>query len=85
MNTLILFASTYILVFALGMETLMVSRGHFLGAFFNSLLISVAQLLVLKIGPAAAGIEVLGYVLGGPFGIISAMYTYRRWVPKTQG
>lgn len=79
MTAVLLFSSTYILVFSLGMQSLMVNRGHFIGAFFNSLVISVAQLVLLKLGPSAAGSEIAGYILGGPFGIVSAMYAYRRW------
>lgn len=79
MNAFTLFASTFILVFALGLQSLMVNRGHYLGAFINSLLISAAQLLLLKLGPDAAGLEIAGYIFGGPLGIVSAMYVFGRW------
>ncbi|MGB6056354.1 MAG: hypothetical protein WBG17_14070 [Burkholderiaceae bacterium] len=79
MSALALFASTFVLVFALGLQSLMVNRGHYVGAFVNSLLISAAQLLLLKLGPDAAGAEVAGYIFGGPFGIVCAMYAFRRW------
>lgn len=79
MNTITLFSSTFILVFALGLQSLMVNRGHFIGAFMNSLLISTAQLLLLKLGPNATGMEIAGYIFGGPFGIVSAMYVFQYW------
>ena len=82
MHTFLLFISTYVLVFALGMQSLMVNRGHFVGAFINSLVISASQLLLLKLGPDAAGAEIAGYMLGGPLGIVSAMYAYQRWATR---
>ena len=84
MNTLTLFGSTFVLVFALGMQSLMVNRGYFVGAFVTSLLISVAQLLLLKFGPDAIGTEIVGYVLGGPFGIIAAMFAFQRWSKRKE-
>lgn len=85
MNTITLFGSTFILVFALGLQSLMVNRGHFIGAFLNSLLISIAQLLLLKLGPGATGMEIAGYILGGPFGIVSAMHVFERWSATKKG
>jgi hypothetical protein len=79
MNSILLFVSTFVLVFSLGLQSLMVNRGHFAGAFLNSLLISGAQLLLLKLGPDAAGAEIAGYIFGGPFGIVAAMYVFGRW------
>jgi hypothetical protein len=79
MNALTLFVSTFILVFALGLQSLMVNRDHYIGAFLNSLVISAAQLLLLKLGPEATGAEIAGYLFGGPFGIVSAMYVFARW------
>lgn len=85
MNSMLLFGSTFVLVFALGLQSLMVNRGHFFGAFMNSLLISTAQLLLLKLGPDASGMEIAGYILGGPFGIVSAMYVFGRWSQNKKG
>jgi len=82
MGALYLFVGTFVLVFALGMQSMMVNRGHYLGAFINSLVISAAQLVVLKIGPDAGGGEVAGYMFGGPLGIVCAMYVFRRWAKK---
>jgi len=82
MAALILFGGTFVLVFALGMQSLMVNRGHYVGAFVNSLVISAAQLVVLKVGPDAGGGEVAGYMLGGPLGIVCAMYVFRRWAKR---
>ena len=85
MAALILFVGTFVLVFALGMQSLMVNRGHYVGAFVNSLVISAAQLVVLKIGPDAGCGEIVGYMLGGPLGILCAMHVFRRLIkPGTE-
>lgn len=81
-TALILFGSTFILVFALGLQSQFTNNGHYVAAFMNSLMIGTAQLLVLKLGPNASGLEIAGYLAGGPFGIVAAMVAFRRWFLK---
>lgn len=78
MTTLLLFASTFGLVFALGLQSQFVNNGHYGAAFANSLMISVAQLGALQIVHATTPMHYAAYVVGGPLGIVSSMVLYRR-------
>lgn len=80
MSASLLFASTFVLVFALGLQSQLTNNGHYLMAFGNSLLIGSANLVVLKLGPDATGWQIFGYLAGGPLGIVCAMYVFRRWI-----
>lgn len=76
-NAALLLVSTFALVFALGMQSQLVNNGHFVAAFVNSLAIGTANLVLFKLAPNASGIEIVGYLLGGPFGIVCSMVVYR--------
>ncbi len=78
MSHLILFGSSFALVFLLGLQSLTVNAGHERGAFINSLLIGVANIALLKLAPQANGTEIVAYILGGPLGIIASM-RYFKW------
>ncbi|GAA5786101.1 hypothetical protein [Chitiniphilus shinanonensis] len=84
MTALTLFACTFALVFALGLQSQFTNGGHYAAAFLNSGLIGTAQLLVLKLGPDASGLEIAGYILGGPFGIVAAMAAFRCWFRRSR-
>lgn len=73
MTELTLFASTFVLVFALGVQQLNVQHGHRLAAFFTSLLIGLSQLALFKLAPDASGTEIAAYLAGGPLAIVCAM------------
>jgi hypothetical protein len=77
-TALALFASTLVLVFALGLQSQYVNNGHYVAAFLNSAAIGTANLVLFRLAPDAAGIEVAGYLAGGPIGIIAAMWFYHR-------
>lgn len=86
MIELALFASTFVTVFALGLQSLNVNGGHFVAAFFTSFLIGAGNLVVLKIVPTASMPEMLAYLAGGPLGIVTSMVVHRhtigrRWLP----
>lgn len=68
-----LFASTYVLVFALGLQSLNVNGGHYRAAFITSLGIGGSNLVLFKMAPDASGLEIIAYLAGGPLGIVSAM------------
>jgi hypothetical protein len=68
-----LFASTFALVFALGLQSLNVNGGHYRAAFITSLGIGASNLVLFKMAPDASGIEIVAYLAGGPLGIVSAM------------
>lgn len=78
MNELILFASTFVLVFALGMQSLNVNGGHYIAAFLTSFAIGGANMVLLKLGPNAGTTEIIAFLAGGPFGIVSSMAVHRR-------
>ncbi len=77
-NAALLLFSTFCLVFALGLQSQLVNNGHFAGAFFNSLAIGAFNLVLFKLAPTASDIEIAGYLIGGPFGIVCSMVAYRR-------
>lgn len=83
MTALALFASTFALVFFLGLQSLNVNGGHTVAAFFTSIGIGVGNLLLFKLTPDATGIEMAAFLLGGPLGIVSSMkfhgYIKRRY------
>ena len=78
-NAITLFISTFLLVFALGMQSQLVNNGHAISAFCNSLMIGTFQLTLIKLGATATGWEVAAFICGGPFGIVFSMYVFRRW------
>lgn len=78
MTLLSLFCSTFALVFFLGMQSLVVNAGRRTLAFANSFCIGAAHLILYKLAPEAAGIEIAAYLLGGPFGIVAAMAVFER-------
>jgi hypothetical protein len=84
MNELILFASTFALVFALGLQSLNVNGGHYRAAFVTSFLIGAAQMVLLKLGPDANVTEIAAYLIGGPFGIVCSMCVHRRTIGRKQ-
>ena len=73
MTAVLLLSSTYVLVFALGLQSLNVNGGHRAAAFFTSFVIGVSNLVLFKLAPDAGGLEVAAYLAGGPLGIVSAM------------
>jgi hypothetical protein len=73
MTELALFASTFCLVFALGVQQLNVQHGHMAAAFCTSLAIGTAQLALFKLAPDASGTEIAAYLAGGPLAIVCAM------------
>ena len=77
MTALILFASTLLLVMALGMQSLLVNNGRYVPAACNSFAIGVGNLLLYKLAPDATGIEIAAFLAGGPIGIVVAMYLLR--------
>ena len=82
MSALALFISTYLLVLCLGAQSLFANNGKYTAAFCNSFAIGVSNLILFKLAPDASGWEIAGYLGGGPFGIISAMWLLRRYRRK---
>lgn len=85
MTALALLASTFFLVFFLGLQSLIVNGGHRVAAFCNSFAIGLSQLALYKLAPDASGIEIAAYLSGGPIGVVCAMEVFKRWRRRHEG
>jgi len=81
-NALLIFASTFVLVFALGFQSLNVNSGKYTAAFLTSFFIAGSNLVLFKTVPQSGGIEMFAYLLAGPFAIVASMYVHKRWMKK---
>ena len=82
MTTLAIFVSTFAVVFFLGLQSLNVNRGHYAAAFLTSFAIGGMNLVILKTVPDGSLPDMLAYLLGGPFGILAAMWAHPRIVRR---
>lgn len=78
----ILFISTFVLVFALGLQSLNVNGGHYKAAFITSFVIGGGQMILLKLGPDATWLQIGAYLAGGPIGIVCSMAIHHRTIGK---
>lgn len=78
MSELYLFGTTFLLVFALGLQSLNVNGGHYLAAFITSFVIGGMNMVLYKLAPNASATEIVAYLLGGPLGIVASMAVHRR-------
>jgi hypothetical protein len=76
MTELTLFASTFVLVFALGLQSLNVNNGHFIAAAVTSFVIGAGQMILFKLAPHASWTEIAAFLVGGPFGITTSMWAH---------
>lgn len=83
MTALLLFVSTFVLVFLLGLQSRNVNCGQASAAFLTSFGIGFTQLLLYKLAPDASGIEISAYLSGGPFGIVTSMWAHERIFRRT--
>jgi hypothetical protein len=77
MNAFYLFISTFCVVFALGLQSQLVNNGFWKGAMVNSFLIGASNLVLFKLAPSADGWEIVGYLTGGPLGIVASMAVFK--------
>jgi hypothetical protein len=83
MSELLLFASTFGMVFFLGFQSLSVNSGNYWLAGMNSLIIGSFNLILYKTAPTVhAPVEIACYLFGGPLGILCAMWVHRNVVAK---
>lgn len=80
MTELTLFASTFVLVFALGAQSLNINNGHYIAAALTSFVIGAGQMILYKIAPHASWSEIFAYLLGGPVGITASMRAHPYFV-----
>lgn len=78
MTELTLFASTFVLVFALGAQSLNVNNGHYVAAALTSFVIGAGQMVLFKLAPEASASETAAFLIGGPIGIVSSMWAHPR-------
>ena len=72
-----LFGSTFVVVFTLGAQSLLVNNGRYAGAFCNSIVIGACNLALFKLAPQATPGEMVAFLSGGPLGIVAAMWVFR--------
>ena len=82
MNELFLFGSTFLVVFALGLQSQNVIGGHYVAAFLTSLVISAMNMVLYKLAPNSTWPEIAAFMAGGPFGIVASMWAHRRVVRR---
>ena len=80
MIALTIFVSTFVLVFALGFQSLNVNGGHYRAAFLTSFGISISNLVLFKTLPQADVVQIAAYLLGGPFGIVCSMAAHNKFM-----
>lgn len=82
MLPILCFASTYITVFALGLQSLNVNQRHYWAAAATSAFISTGNIALYRYMPTAGMAEFIGYYLGGMTGITSSIWFHdvvRAW------
>jgi hypothetical protein len=77
-NEVDLFGSTFLVVFALGLQSQNVIGGHYIAAFLTCLVISAMNMVLYKMAPSAAWSEIGAFMAGGPFGIVVSMWAHQR-------
>ena len=85
MSELLLFASTFVVVFALGFQQQNVTGGHYVAAFLTSFVIGLAYLALYRYMPDPTISQTAAYLSGGPFGIIASMWMHKRTVGRKRG
>lgn len=85
LSAIAVFASTFLTVFALGVQSLNVNQRMYLAAGFTSLAISSGHLWLYKIMPHPSWLDIAGYYLGGVTGItcsIAAHPYIKAWLQR---
>lgn len=76
MTELTLFASSFLVVLLLGLQSLNVNNGHFILAALTSFGIGSMQMVMFKLAPHATWSEIAAFIGGGPLGIIASMWLH---------
>jgi peptidoglycan biosynthesis protein MviN/MurJ (putative lipid II flippase) len=77
MSTVLVFASTFVSVFALGVQSLNVNQGHYFAAAVTSFFISTGHIWLYRVMPNPSLVDYVGYYLGGIAGITASMWFHR--------
>ena len=81
-DALTLFASSFVVVFLLGVQSKNVMQSRYVAAMLTSLGISASNFLFVKYVSAGGFVEFSTAAAGGMLGIASAIYFYDRIVPR---
>lgn len=82
MHELMLFASSFVMVTLLVVQSANNTHGRSVQAFFTSILIGLSQVMVYKIMPEANATEIAAFVAGGPLGNLAAQWIKRHDIAK---
>lgn len=80
MTALLIFGSIFVPVFALGLQSQNVNKGHYYAASLTSFAIAASNLVLFKTVPQAGTIEISAYLTAGPLAIIASMWAHARWM-----
>lgn len=82
-TTLLLFASTFVAVLALVLQSLNVNGGHRVLACITSLFIGAGNLVLFKTLPGSTDwLQIAGYMLGGPVAVLVGMWAHPHLVVR---
>lgn len=85
MTAALVFASTFLAVFTLGLQSLNVNQGERLMATLTSVAIGTGHIFLYKVMPHSGIPELLGYYAGGIVGINASMSAHphlKRWLGR---
>lgn len=77
-GALLIFASTYMTVFCLGLQSINVNQGQYLAAAVTSIAISSGSIFLYKFMPSSGLVEYLAYYIGAIAGITSSIWSHPR-------
>ena len=85
MTAALVFASTFLAVFTLGLQSLNVNQGERLLATVTSLAIGTGHIFLYKVMPHSGVPELIAYYVGGVVGINASMSAHpalKRWLGR---
>jgi hypothetical protein len=77
MTPLLVFASTFVSVFTLGLQSINVNQGRYFAAAATSFFISTGHIWLYKTMPNPDGWDYIGYYLGGITGITASIWFHK--------
>jgi hypothetical protein len=83
-TTLIIFACTFVAVFALGFQSQNVNQGHYKAAMLTSFAIGAGNLFILRMVPNGDAWAMAAYLSAGPLAIVSSMWVHDRTLGKNR-
>lgn len=84
LNYLLMFGSSFFMVFLLGLQSKNVNQGHYLAAIITSFGISVANFLFVKYAAAGDYLVFAVCATGGCCGIAASIWFYKHVIERRQ-